>query len=404
MGEFMPVMPEKKENKLEAVDKDNRVFRTELENKFAENQKEIKSFRDGYYFDGEDAVVIDDEYIKNFSQEEHLKKATEIFQKRTKKYELLFEEGRHMLIQLADLYDKEAYKFVLGKMKKNRRIFLDYPEECLGILKKGDIPEVLKDITNYISSGKIKKSEYFMYSYILTELVPEIKSGDDREELEKIVQKTEGANSEIFMLSMMLKSAKAAGEKIDFEMIKNLKLEKREIGDKDENNEGIKLSEEEKEEMLKMVEKNYREVVFKDNTEAAEAVIGEFRDELYGPENFHGQILYTLKFQNQMAGMVRFNPNKEGLQEGEIYAASFNVHREVMNTCIGKYLTNAALPEMLKKYKRIKAITRADNPMATRKDPDKPSLYETQGFAIDRGRPFEKYREKYYNMVMEKKL
>ena len=69
----MPVMPEKKENKLEAVDKDNRVFRTELENKFAENQKEIKSFRDGYYFDGEDAVVIDDEYIKNFSQEEHLK-------------------------------------------------------------------------------------------------------------------------------------------------------------------------------------------------------------------------------------------------------------------------------------------------------------------------------------------
>ena len=155
---------------------------------------------------------------------------------------------------------------------------------------------------------------------------------------------------------------------------------------------------------MKMVEKNYREVVFPKNPEAAEGVIKEFREELYGPDNFHGQIVYTLKFQDRIAGMVRFDPNKEGLKEGEIYAASFNIHQEVNNTCLGKYLTNAALPEILKKYKRIKAITRADNPMAMHQDPNRPSPYENQGFVIDWEHPFEKNVETYYDMVMEKKI
>jgi hypothetical protein len=208
------------------------------------------------------------------------------------------------------------------------------------------------------------------------------------EEVAKFISNLENSKTEILMLSALLKTAKENKVEINFEMIKNLKLEKRVIGEKDEKGEEIKLSEEEKEEMMKMVEKNYREVVYPDNKVAAEAVIRDFREEL--AEGLAGQIIYTLKFQGKLAAFVRFKK----LNDEEVYAGSLNVDQEVNNLCIGKYFTGSVLPEVARQF-RIRAITRANNPVIP--------MYKKQGFAIDKDNPFEKNGERYYNMVMEKK-
>ena len=212
---------------------------------------------------------------------------------------------------------------------------------------------------------------------------------NDIEAVMKLLRNLEESKTEMIMLAALLKTVKENKEKIDFETIKNLALSKRVMGERNEQGEEVGLSGEEKEAMLKMVEKNYREVVFPDNKEAAEAVIADFKKEL--EEGFSGQIVYSLKFQNQLVAFCRF----QKLSDTEVYAGSLNVDQEVNNLCLGKYFTNSVLSEVAKNY-RIKAITRVNNPAIT--------LYEKQGFIIDREHPFSKYGEQYYNMTMKKKI
>lgn len=212
-------------------------------------------------------------------------------------------------------------------------------------------------------------------------------SSSNKKNIEKLLKDFGESRAEIVMLSALLKTAKENGEKIVFEMIKNLKLDKRIIGERDENGEEVGLGEEEKEEMMKMVEKNYREAVYPDNKEAAKAVIADFKKEL--DEGLSGQMVYTLRFQDQLAAFVRFKK----LNDQEVYAGSLNIDQEVNNLCIGKYFTDSVLPEVAKNF-RIKAITRATNPAIP--------MYEKQGFQIDKDNPFSKHGEQYYNIVMER--
>lgn len=389
MPEKMPVLPETIENNHESAESS----RMALVGVFESNKLKIEDINkhSDKYLGSDDKLVVSNDIRDKFpGMDEHTKRIMQQQRNIIDMQNDLQEQNKGILRQLAETNkDNESSKFVINEIVKDGRFFFDYMDECLEILKKGDIPQTLKDIVERISSGKIEKPDYFIHAYILTELTPGI---SDDSEVERINKMTEdffnGSDREIMLLSTMLKAAKAGGEKIDFETIRNLKLEKRIIGEKDENGEEIKLSEEEKGEMLKMAEKNYREVVYSDNHEAAEAVISDLKKEL--DEGLNGQMLYTLRFQDQLAAFVRFKK----LNDNEVYAGSLNVHQEVNNLCIGKYFTDSVLPEVAKQF-RIRAITRAQNPAL--------SLYKKQGFIIDEGHSFEKNGEKYYNMVMERK-
>ncbi|MFA6047345.1 MAG: hypothetical protein WCV59_02110 [Parcubacteria group bacterium] len=377
------------ENKLGT----NESRRLALIKTFEENEMKIRDLIEN----GEKHYISDEQLAINEDIQRWFPEANEQIKKTIQQEMIVMDKSgnlarnnKNILHQLAEINkDNKSSEFVLSEIKKDENFFFKYSEDCLEIFKKGDAFKTSKDIIDYISSKGLEKSEYFLYAYILTEIFQEINNAEEENRIKDLYERLEkDHHADIIMLSIMLKSAKAAGEKIDFEMIKNLKLERRVIGDNDENGQEIKLSEEEKEEMLKMVEKNYREVVFPDNPKAAEAVIGDFKKEM--DDGLSGQIVYTLKFQDKLAAFCRF----EKLNDEEVYAGSLNVDQEVNSLCIGKYFTGSVLPEMARQF-RIKAITRVSNPAI--------SMYEKQGLVIDRDNPFEKHGEQYYNMVMEKK-
>lgn len=272
------------------------------------------------------------------------------------------------IIEIGEKLKSEDADKVFAKISE----IVDKIEEGVSDLASGEI----KVDPNEVSLGLLERTHKIILDF----------SGKEKD-TEKLLTDLENSQTEIILLSALLKTAKESEEPIDLETIKNLKLERRVIGERDENGEEIKLGEEEKKEMLAMVEKNYREVVFPDNPQAAAGVIADFKKEL--EKGLLGQMVYTLKFQGKLAAFARFKK----LNDEEVYAGSLNVHQEVNNLCLGKYFTNSILPEVARQF-RIKAITRADNPAIT--------LYEKQGFAIDKAQPFEKYGETYYNMTMEK--
>lgn len=203
-----------------------------------------------------------------------------------------------------------------------------------------------------------------------------LKFSGQEEDVDKLLKDLDDSKIEITLLAALLKTYNTQGEKINYELIKDLKLEIKEPGED--------VSQEEKAEMLRLFEKNYREVVFPDNENAAQSAIDEFREDLYSPEGLKNQKVFILRFQGQIIAFCRFKPldekDKKFLQLKEVeknalYAKSLNVHQEVNKLSIGRYFSDIVLPQM-RKGNILYAITRTNNPAIP--------MYEKQEFVIDK--------------------
>lgn len=164
---------------------------------------------------------------------------------------------------------------------------------------------------------------------------------------EKISTKLEDVRGEIEIFSAILRSAKNNGIKINMEDVKNLKIEKKLLKN------GNELSQEEKEELTRILKANYKDI-FSHNPEAYERVVRDFEDEINSSDD---QIVYIMKHRNEIMAFCRFVP----ISSTEVYGGSLNVVNEIQNLSIGNYFIKAALDEISERYD-IRIKTRKNNP------------------------------------------
>ncbi len=207
-----------------------------------------------------------------------------------------------------------------------------------------------------------------------------IKGEKKPEKIEKLLADLEKSKIEIELLHSVLKSAKEGGEAIDFENIRDLEIETKEIKED--------LSEQEKQEILEISRRNYFECVYKDNPEAAEKVLEDLKKELE-TEEIAKQRKYILKYQGEVIAFCRFKPI-EG-SETDIYGGSLNVYNDLKAFGIGKYFLEKVLAEEAKKY----------NIRATCREELFESIYQKQGF--EKTGEFEKNGNKHFNILLPKK-
>lgn len=212
----------------------------------------------------------------------------------------------------------------------------------------------------------------------------------DKTEIKKLIDDLENFKLEIALLAAVLKSMKESGEK-NFDSVKNIKTEKREIGERNS------LSDEEKEEMMTVLEKNYRRIFLDKNNleenynpEAYQGMIEEFKNDLYSPGAINGQIFYMLKFQNKIIGFCRFEIKKGDPETVTLKSA--NVHEEVRGCSLGNPFLKYVLEETSGKF-NIEGETRAKNPFNKK--------YKEMGF--DFYNTFEEGGVKGYNMRINRK-
>ncbi len=189
---------------------------------------------------------------------------------------------------------------------------------------------------------------------------------------------------EIEIMASMLKAAKQEGNDIEYSQIKNLELEEKEIG--------LDLEEKEKREIIDIARENYFGDIFKDNPEAAQRVIGELEEELFGADGLKNQRTYILKYQGHTIAFCRFKPI-EG-KPGHLYAGSLNIYKDLRGLSLGGYFVQATVGKESKNYV-LHAITRENNPAN--------ESYKKCGWTIDYEHPFEKNGARYFDMVMDRR-
>ncbi|MFA5183933.1 MAG: GNAT family N-acetyltransferase [Patescibacteria group bacterium] len=200
------------------------------------------------------------------------------------------------------------------------------------------------------------------------------------EAVAELLKDLERSHSEVSLLAAVLKEAKQAGQKINFEKIKDLRLEKKII------NPTNNLSVAEREELKEISAENYKRIFLSDpaatNQAAYERVTAEFAKEV---ESLNGQLVYLLKYQNRIISFIRFKP----LSGTEVYGGSLNVAQEVQGLSIGNHFMNSTIAEVAKSY-NIRVKSRKDNPANDN--------YQRRGFVI-----VDEHREadgiEYYDMV-----
>jgi predicted GNAT family N-acyltransferase len=168
-------------------------------------------------------------------------------------------------------------------------------------------------------------------------------------------------------------------ENINFEIIRDLKIETKEIGED--------LSEEEKAQIKKIAIENYSEI-YKNAPEELKSVLEELDAEL-NLEKITGQRKYILKYKEQLIAFCRFKPI-EG-SSTDVYGGSFHVYRDLQNLCIGKYFVEKAIDKESEKY-NIRAICRTEL---------FEQLYQKMGF--EKQDEIEENGVKYYNIILPKK-
>ena len=218
---------------------------------------------------------------------------------------------------------------------------------------------------------------------IIEKFYEKLEKGESgKAEIEKLLSDIENSGIEIDLLSSMLKAAKTAKERVDFETVKFLDLYEKQTGED--------LPDEEKKEILELAKDNYFNDVYKDNSETAQGVIDDLEVELYGEGKMKNQRAYILKYQGKIIAFCRFAPLEE--KPGEVYAGSLNVYKDLQNLCVGGYFVKTVL-EKESRENVIHAITRADNPAN--------ETYGKLGFRFEE-QDFEKNGVKYFNIIMDK--
>ena len=350
---------------------------------FANNQKEIERMLGDEYVSKTDVHVIDQD-LQNMPMEDRIKMIMQQERQASNQRQTYYEKNANILQKLAETGSETASVFALEQLRKNGALFFEYPLEFCEILKKGNIAKNLRAIFDDISSGEIPKSEHILYAFVLMEMTSGMRDVVDKERVEKLMTDFEKAPSEIFLLTSMLKEAKAAGEKIDYEAVKYLKLYEKPIGED--------LPGEEKEEILEMARDTYFNDVYKDNPEAAQRVIDELEGELFGIDGLKNQRTYILKYQGRVIAFCRFKPIKGKL--GHLYAGSLNVCKDLRELSIGGYFVRATTGKEAKEFV-LEAVTRENN-VAN-------ESYKKCGWVLDEANPFEKTGVKYFNMEMDRR-
>lgn len=196
---------------------------------------------------------------------------------------------------------------------------------------------------------------------------------------EQIYQKLEDIKGEVEIFTVTLKSAKDDGIKIDFEMVKDLRIEKKVMTARND------LTQEEKDNLIKICTDNYKDI-FAKNPEAYERVVKDFRAEI---DNLEGQMVYVMKYQNKIIAFCRFAP----LSEQEVYGGSLNVSKNVQGLSVGNYFIKSTLDEVSNQYD-IRIRTRKDNPANNN--------YQKKGFLV-MGETKADDGVEYYNMLLPAK-
>ncbi len=146
----------------------------------------------------------------------------------------------------------------------------------------------------------------------------------DQDQISQLLSDLEKTKTEVILLVATFKSAKAQGENIDWEKIRNFGLEIKDFG--------AEFDKETKQEMLFVAERNWRQ-----NEKLKDAVIAGFGDSLSNTEN---QKFYVLKYQGKIVSFVRFQKTES---EKVLYAGSFNVDPEARGIGVGEEMMNRAL-------------------------------------------------------------
>lgn len=205
--------------------------------------------------------------------------------------------------------------------KKNKHYAIN---KCLVIAEEGSLNDVqlyaIVQLLDYLQDDEnIKKR--------LEKSLSELSDGNGH------LYEADEANG-IFTLAFILSSAKKQGYKIDFEKIKNLRLDIKEPGQDMEKSD--------KDSIIKMAEDNWS----KQNPKMAPIVINGLRESLRDTSN---QKYYTLKYQGKTISVIRFEPiNKQENQNEQkpiYYFGSFNVDSEARGLGVGEEMMNLALIE-----------------------------------------------------------
>lgn len=207
------------------------------------------------------------------------------------------------------------------------------------------------------------------------------KQAKSSENIDNLIFRLQAIKIDNALLISVLQSAKESGQPVSLEMIKNLDLEKKIINSQEES-----LSQEEKNELLRIAQENYSTIFLQTgpnyNPEAYKRVIDDFAKEL---NDLEGQTVYILKYKDEIIGFNRFKP----LSSYEVYAGSLNVSKDIQGLSIGKSFLAKTLDDVSASYD-IHAQTRQDNPAN--------NSYLRQGFIIT-GEYQESDGVAYYNLI-----
>lgn len=242
----------------------------------------------------------------------------------------------------------------------------------------------LKDGTNSEAILKIHGDLLNKSNSILSKFDNVLNSNNKKKEknIELLIKELEFKQTENLILVSILKFAKESGQNIPLEMIKDLNLEKRIIN----NKEGVILSKEEKEQLIKIAQENYQAIFLQKgdnyNPEAYQRIIASYEKSL---EELDGQSVYILKYKNEIVCSSRFKK----LSEYAVYGGAFNVSKEIQGLSLGSSFNNKVLEDVSENY---------DVHISTRKDNPANNSYERSGFVIV-GEYKEKDGVEYYKMI-----
>ena len=217
---------------------------------------------------------------------------------------------------------------------------------------------------------------------------------DPEKYVDKLLATLDNTKIEIELLHSILKSAKENNENVPFEIIRDLRIETKEIGED--------LTLEEKQEILEISRKNYFDVVFEDELEKAQIVVDDLKKEFF-PEKFlekkedevKNQRAYTLKYKGRVVAFCKFKqiPGKPD----ELEFTSVNVSPELHGLKVGEYFISKVLEIESKKH-IINGDTFVKNAAANK------LYFEKVGFEKEEENESEKYLgEKLYKMRMDKR-
>ncbi len=192
---------------------------------------------------------------------------------------------------------------------------------------------------------------------------------------EEVMERLREINSGVDVLGSVLKAMKDGGENIDFEVIKGLKIEKREIKFK----QGLSLVE--KEEVLQIFKKSYKKI-FSDNPNAYKRVINNIETQL---NNLAGQIVYVMKHKDKVVAFCRFKKNGN-----EVEGASLVVDEDIQGLNVGGYFVDSTTKDISSEY-AIRIKSRKNNPAN--------NDYQKKGYEII-GEHTKKDGVEYYDMRM----